>query len=65
MDSFLIAKYSISSVLQLHADNVIPAIHLMAINANPIHAQVIIAILVPLGIFHPIMEEQPALNAIV
>ena len=65
MGSFLIAKFSISSVQQLHADNVIPVIHLMAINVNPMHAQVIIAIVVPLGIFPLIMEEQPALNAIV
>ena len=65
MGSFLIAKYFISSVQQLHADNVILAIHLMAINANLMHAQEIIAILVPLGIFPLIMEEQPALNAIV
>ena len=65
MGLFLIVKFSTLLVRQLHADNVIPVIHLMAINVNPMHAQVTIAMLVPLGIFHPIMEEQPALNAIV
>jgi len=65
MGLFLIVNFSTLLVQQLHADNVIPVIHLMVINVNPMHAQVIIAIVVPLGIFPLIMEEQPALNAIV
>ena len=63
MGSFLTAKFFISSVQQLHADNVTVGIHLKTTSVNRIPAQAIIAIHVQQGILH-LMEGLPVPNVI-